>query len=71
VLPDCETRATRNVLGLPSAATIAGLGPAVRRVLDDPSFRAGAVRIADAMAALPPVDAAVDTLTALSRLTRV
>ena len=63
-------RATRNVLGLPSAATVGALGPAVRRVLEDPSYRAGAVRIADAMAALPPVDAAVDTLAALSRLTR-
>ena len=61
--------ATRSVLGLPSAATLGELGPAVRRVLDDPSFRAGAVRIAGAMAALPPVDAAVDTLAALSRLT--
>lgn len=61
--------ATRNVLGLPSAATVGELGPAVRRVLDNPSFRAGAVRIAGAMAALPPVDAAVGTLAALSRLT--
>jgi len=64
-------RATRNVLGLPSAATVAQLGPAVRRVLADLSFRDGALRIADAMAALPPVDAAVDTLAAISRLTRV
>ena len=55
----------------PRAATVGELGPAVRRVLEDPSYRAGAARIADAMAALPPVDAAVDTLAALSRLTRV
>jgi UDP:flavonoid glycosyltransferase YjiC (YdhE family) len=63
-------RATRSVLGLPSAATVGELAPAVRRVLDDPSYRARAVGIADAMAALPPVDAAVDTLAAISRLTR-
>ena len=64
-------RATRNVLGLPSAATVGALGPAVRHVLEGPSFRDRARAIADAMGALPPVDAAVDTLAALSRLTRV
>lgn len=64
-------RATRNVFGLPSVATVGGLGPAVRRVIRDPSFRDRAVAVADAMAALPAVDAAVDTLAAISRLTRV
>ena len=42
------------------------LRPAVERVLDDPSFRRSAERIAAAMRALPPVDAAVDALRALA-----
>ena len=63
-------RATRAVLGLPSAATVGALGPAVARVLEEPSFRDRAGAVAGAMAALPPVDAAVDTLAAISRLTR-
>ena len=64
-------RATRNVLGLPSAATSASSARPCAGCSRTRRYRAGAVRIADAMAALPPVDAAVDTLAALSRLTRV
>lgn len=59
-------RATRPVLGLPSAETLAALAPAVGRVLDEPAFRQGAQAAAEAMRALPPVDAAVDVLTAIA-----
>ena len=58
-------RATRPVLGLPGDSTLAALRPAVRRALDDPSIRQSAGRIAAAMRELPPVDAAVDVLTAI------
>jgi UDP:flavonoid glycosyltransferase YjiC (YdhE family) len=58
-------------LALPSAdravrdkASLAGLGDAVRRVLAEPAFRDGAGRIAAAMRALPPVDAAGELLVA-------
>jgi UDP:flavonoid glycosyltransferase YjiC (YdhE family) len=37
---------------------LAGLGDAVRRLLDEPSFRSGAQRVAAEVAALPPVDEA-------------
>ena len=59
-------RDTRPVLGLPAASTLAELRPAVERVLEDPSFRWSAERIAAAMRALAPVDAAVDALGALA-----
>jgi UDP:flavonoid glycosyltransferase YjiC (YdhE family) len=55
-------RDTRAVLELPGPATLDGLAPAVQRLLDDPSYRRGAERIATARRALPPVDAAVDAL---------
>jgi UDP:flavonoid glycosyltransferase YjiC (YdhE family) len=58
--------ATRRVLGLPSPDTISALAPAVTRVLSDASYRREAGRVADAANALPPVDAAVDVLTAIS-----
>jgi UDP:flavonoid glycosyltransferase YjiC (YdhE family) len=59
-------RYTRAVLALPGAETHDRLPAAVQRVLDDPGYRREARRIADAMQALPPVDAAVDTLAAIS-----
>jgi UDP:flavonoid glycosyltransferase YjiC (YdhE family) len=59
-------RDTRTVLALPGAATHDRLPPAVQRVLDDAGYRREARRIADAIQALPPVDAAVDTLAAIS-----
>jgi UDP:flavonoid glycosyltransferase YjiC (YdhE family) len=59
-------RATRRVLGLPGPATMDALGPAVQRVLADPSQRGAAQRIAAAMRALPPTGAAVDALAAIS-----
>ena len=61
--------ATRRVLGLPGPATIDGLGAAVERVLADPAHRRAAQRIAGAMAALPPADAAVETLAAIAGAT--
>lgn len=42
-----------------------GLASAIRRVLDDPSYREAAARVAAEVAALPPVDAAPDALRAL------
>jgi UDP:flavonoid glycosyltransferase YjiC (YdhE family) len=42
-----------------------GLASAIRRVLDEPSYRAAARRVADEIAALPPVDAAPEALRAL------
>jgi len=54
--------ATRPVLGLPGDDVLAGLAPAVRRLLSDPSYAREARRIAAASSALAPVDAAVDVL---------
>jgi UDP:flavonoid glycosyltransferase YjiC (YdhE family) len=59
-------RTTRRVLGLPSSDTIGALAPAVTRLLSDASCRRNAGRIAAAADALPPVDAAVDVLAAIS-----
>lgn len=59
-------RRTRRVLDLPGPATLDALGPAVRRVLGDDSYRRGAERVRDAIAGLPPVDAAVDVLAELA-----
>jgi UDP:flavonoid glycosyltransferase YjiC (YdhE family) len=55
------------VLDLPAAATLAELAPAVSRVLADSRYRSAAARVANAVRALPPVDAAVDLLAAVSR----
>jgi hypothetical protein len=63
-LDDGERR-TRGVLELPDATVMAALAPAVRRVLDDPGHRREATRMAAAMRALAPVDAAVATLAAI------
>ena len=59
-------RATRRVLGLPSVRTLAAIGPAVARVLEDPSYRQAAQRIAAAMRALAPVDDAPGVLRGLA-----
>jgi UDP:flavonoid glycosyltransferase YjiC (YdhE family) len=45
-------------VGLAGGAVLDGLGAAVRLLLDDPSYRGVARRIARDLAALPPVDAA-------------
>jgi UDP:flavonoid glycosyltransferase YjiC (YdhE family) len=56
-------RATRRVFDVPA---VDGLGAAVTRVLGEPGHREAAARIAAAIAALPPVDAAADTLAQLA-----
>jgi len=63
-------RATRPVLAVPGLDAMAALGAAVRRVLSEPSHRRDAERIAAAMRALPPTDAAVDALAAISSAAR-
>ena len=57
---------SRRVLARPGPDVIDGLGPAVERVLAEPSHRREAQQIAAAMRALPPADAAIDLLEALS-----
>jgi UDP:flavonoid glycosyltransferase YjiC (YdhE family) len=52
----------RRGLEPPGPAVLAALGGAVRRVLEEPGQRDAARVLAGAMAALPPVDAAVDGL---------
>jgi UDP:flavonoid glycosyltransferase YjiC (YdhE family) len=64
-LGDAE-RHTRRGLVLPAVATIADLNAAVRRVLEEPSFRSAARRIGAASEALPRADAAVGTLEHLA-----
>jgi UDP:flavonoid glycosyltransferase YjiC (YdhE family) len=59
--------ARRGALDLPPADVLAGLCSAVERVLADPAPRRRAAQIADAMAALPPVDAAVELLADVTR----
>ena len=57
-----DDRTVRNVLDLPGAATLGGLADAVTSVLNDPSYRREAGRIAKAMKVLPPVDESVHVL---------
>lgn len=59
-------RPTRTVLGLPAAEVMRGLGPAVERVLADPSYRAEAARIAAADRSAPTVGAAIEELLAVA-----
>jgi UDP:flavonoid glycosyltransferase YjiC (YdhE family) len=54
--------AERSVLGLPDSAAVAQLPAAVSRILEEGTFREGAARVAEAIEALPPVDAAVPAL---------
>ena len=55
----------RTVLGRPGPETMDALGPAVQRVLAEPSYRREAQRIAGTMRAQPPAGAAVEVLAAL------
>ncbi len=57
-----DDRAARNVLELPAAETVGELAGAVESVIDDATYRREAVRIADSMRALPPVDESVQLL---------
>lgn len=49
----------RRVLDLPGPTTIGGLARAVTSILEDPTYRREAARVADAMGALPPVEESV------------
>jgi len=55
-------------IALDGASGLGGLGDAVRRVLDEPGYRAAAGRVAAAVRDLPPVGEAVDALLAVARL---
>ncbi|HWM10041.1 MAG TPA: glycosyltransferase [Solirubrobacteraceae bacterium] len=57
-----DDRTVRNVLDLPGPETLGRLAGAVTSVLNDPSYRREAGRIAEAMRALPPVDESVQLL---------
>ena len=57
-----DDRTVRNVLDLPSAETLGRLAGAVTSVLNDPSYRREAGRIAETMRTLPPVDESVQLL---------
>jgi UDP:flavonoid glycosyltransferase YjiC (YdhE family) len=59
-------RGSRKVLARPGPEVLDALGPAVQRVLGEASYRREAQRIAAAMRALPPADAALDVLAELS-----
>ena len=63
-------RGARNVLALPGAETLGELAGAVEKVLGDDAYRRGAERVADAMAALPPIDDSVETLEATAATAR-
>jgi UDP:flavonoid glycosyltransferase YjiC (YdhE family) len=52
----------RRVFELPGPELIAALPDAVARMLDEPGYGAAALRMADAIAELDPIDAAVDLL---------
>jgi UDP:flavonoid glycosyltransferase YjiC (YdhE family) len=58
--------AERRMLEGPEPAVLDALPDAVEAVLQDPGYRRGALRIADAIDALPPIDAAVDVLQAIA-----
>jgi UDP:flavonoid glycosyltransferase YjiC (YdhE family) len=59
-------RAERRMLEGPEPAVLDALPDAVEGVLRDPGYRRAALRIADAIDALPPIDAAVDLLQAIA-----
>ena len=63
-----QPRNAARVVGLGAGIaldSLDGLASAIRRVLDEPSYREAAQRVADEVAALPPVDVAPDALRAL------
>jgi UDP:flavonoid glycosyltransferase YjiC (YdhE family) len=59
----------RRMLGGPRPEQFAELAKAVQTAIDDPTYRRAARGIANAIEALPPVDAAVDVLLESSRRT--
>jgi UDP:flavonoid glycosyltransferase YjiC (YdhE family) len=56
----------RKVLDLPGAATIGELARAVTSVLESPTYRREAVRVADAIRALPSVDESVQFIEGIA-----
>jgi hypothetical protein len=56
----------RRVFELPGPELIAALPDAVSRVLGEPGYGAAALRMAEAIAALDPIDAAVDLLAGVT-----
>lgn len=58
--------AERRALDLPAGSVLAALPDAIRRILTDPAHRGEARSLAGAVAALPPVEAAVDVLEAIA-----
>jgi UDP:flavonoid glycosyltransferase YjiC (YdhE family) len=63
--------ADHGLMSLPPAEAIEALGPAVARVLADGAHRGAARRLAGAMAALPPPEAAVGVLEAAAQTAAV
>jgi UDP-glucoronosyl and UDP-glucosyl transferase len=56
----------RRLFELPGPQLIAALPDAVARLLDEPGYGAAALRVADAIAELDPIDAAVDLLAGVT-----
>jgi UDP:flavonoid glycosyltransferase YjiC (YdhE family) len=56
----------RKVLDLPGATTLGGLAGAVTSVLENPTYRREAVRIADAIRALPSADESVQFIEGIA-----
>ena len=65
-----DDRTARNVLELPAAETVGELAGAVESVIDDATYRREAVRIAESMRALPPVDESVRLLERIAAAPR-
>jgi UDP:flavonoid glycosyltransferase YjiC (YdhE family) len=63
----CLEREAGRMLDHPEPAVLASLSGAVRAVLDEPRYRAGAARVAAAIDTLPTIDAAADALPAIAR----
>lgn len=64
---DGEHRPERRMLDGPGPETFAELADALETVIREPGYRGAARRIAGAIEALPPVDAAVDLLRAMAK----
>jgi UDP:flavonoid glycosyltransferase YjiC (YdhE family) len=61
-----EPRAERRMLDMPEPEVFAALPDAIEQLLGDPGYGRAARRIAGAIDALPPIDAAVDVLQAIA-----
>jgi UDP:flavonoid glycosyltransferase YjiC (YdhE family) len=65
-----ENAGPRGIFEVPGPPVVAALGEAVQSALDDPAYRRAAGGVADAIADLPPVDAAVDLFRAIANQER-